>query len=121
MPASDASESAAAYQLGMLALQAGHDDDSVPWFARAVALAPEQDRGAVAASALMARARLLAVQGRLEDAAPLLQEAARHQPDVGQVHANLGLVLGAIGRVREAAASYRQALAIDGAAETHHA
>ncbi len=119
--AGEASESEAAYQLGMLALQAGHHDDSVPWFARAVALAPEQDRGSVAASALMARARLLAVQGRLEDAAPLLDEAARHQPGVAQVHANLGLILGAIGRTREAASSYRRALAIDGAAETHHA
>lgn len=119
--AGESDESQAAYQLGVLALQAGHHEDAVPWFVRAVALAPEPDRNAVSASALMARARLLAVQGRLEDAAPLLQEAARLQPAVAQVHANLGLVLGALGRVREAAESYRQALAIDSAAETHHA
>jgi predicted O-linked N-acetylglucosamine transferase (SPINDLY family) len=105
----------------MLALEAGHHDDAVPCFARAVALAREHDRAAVSAGALMARARYLAVEGRLEEAALLLQDAARIQPGIVQIHANLGLVLGALGRIHDAAASYRQALAIDGAAEMHHA
>jgi predicted O-linked N-acetylglucosamine transferase (SPINDLY family) len=68
----------------------------------------------------MARARPLAIEGRLDEAARLLVLATELEPELAAAHANLGLVRASLGRTSEAAASYRRALEIDpGAAELH--
>jgi predicted O-linked N-acetylglucosamine transferase (SPINDLY family) len=76
----------------------------------------------LSAAALMALARPLAGEGRLEDAARLLVLATDLQPGLAAAHHDLGLLYASLGRVREAAASYRRALEIEpGAANARHA
>ncbi len=75
----------------------------------------------LSAAALLALARPVAVKGRLQEAATMLERAAALNPRLTVAHANLGMLHAALGRVSEACASYRRALAIEpDLAETHH-
>jgi protein O-GlcNAc transferase len=75
----------------------------------------------LSAAALLALARPVAVKGRLQEAATMLERAAALNPRLTVAHANLGMLKAALGRVSEACASYRRALAIEpDLAETHH-
>jgi tetratricopeptide (TPR) repeat protein len=60
---------------------------------------------------LATRARLAAQLGRHQDAAPLYAELLQRRPDEGEVARNLAYSLGAIGRLQEAIAAFRTALA----------
>jgi protein O-GlcNAc transferase len=75
----------------------------------------------LSAPALLALARPLAVDGRLQEAATMLERAVQLNPRLTEAHCNLGLVQASLGRVREARANYRQALEIEpDRADTHH-
>lgn len=80
-----------------------------------------EPEGALSAATLMALARPVAVQGRLQDAAAMLERAVHLNPQLTVAHCNLGLVNATLGRVREACVNYRHALEIEpDSAKTHH-
>lgn len=61
------------------------------------------------------------MRGLMGQAAGMLERAVQLNPRLTVAHANLGVLQAALGRVRDACASYRRALAIEpGLAETHH-
>jgi Flp pilus assembly protein TadD len=53
---------------------------------------------------------ILAMEGKLDEAAASCQQALRLNPDFAEVHNNLGAVLQGQGKLEEAVDSYRQAL-----------
>jgi len=76
---------------------------------------------ALSAATLLALARPVAVGGRLQDAATMLERAVHLNPRLTVAHCNLGVVNATLGRVHEACANYRAALEIEpGLADTHH-
>jgi predicted O-linked N-acetylglucosamine transferase (SPINDLY family) len=76
---------------------------------------------ALSAATLLALARPVAVSGRLQDAATMLERAVHLNPRLTVAHCNLGVVNATLGRVHEACANYRAALEIEpGLADTHH-
>jgi len=74
------------------------------------------------AEELVALARPLAMQGRLAEAAGLLEQAVQLDPRLTPALCNLGLLHAALGRVDEACGSYRRALEVEPErADIHHA
>jgi predicted O-linked N-acetylglucosamine transferase (SPINDLY family) len=79
----------------------------------------DQDR--LSAKTLMALARPLALKGRFQEAAGLLERVVELQPRMVAAHCNLGVVYGVLGQGQKAAASYRRALEIEpDMADAHH-
>jgi protein O-GlcNAc transferase len=137
------------YNLGRVLLGCGAIDGALVCLERAAELQPDQPdvlalrsaaRAAVArrgtrpsdapapavedvlsATTLLALARPVAAEGRLQDAAILLRRGAELHPRLTAAHYNLGVVYAALGQVHEAVASYRAALEIEpGLPDTHH-
>ncbi len=140
---------AAVYNLGRVLQECGAVDGALACFQRTAELQPDlpdvegrlaatrvavgqrgprgNDRPIIdaedvlSATTLLALARPIAVKGRLQDAAALLQRAVELHPHLTVAHCNLGLVRAALGQVGQATASYRRALEIEPAlANTHH-
>ena len=75
----------------------------------------------LSAHTLLALARPMAMEGRMEDAVTLLERAVRLCPRLTFAHCNLGVLKAALGKSREACASYRRALEIEpDLPDTHH-
>ncbi len=75
----------------------------------------------LSAHTLLALARPMAIEGRIEDAMALLERAVRLHPRLTFAHCNLGVLRAAVGRSRDACASYRRALEIEpDLPDTHH-
>jgi len=96
-----------AYRLGRAYEQQGDLARADAAYARALALDPDQF------DARNARAVLLAKQGRLGEAADLLQQLSRDFPTRAQPLGNLGYLLHLQGNDAQAAATLRAALALD--------
>ena len=104
--AADPAHFSARHMLGVLAAQAGREDEALELIAGALAHKPD-DPGA-----LVNYGNVLCLKGRFEEAAASYDRALAGRPDA-DVFKSRGHALQGAGRLTEALASYRQALALN--------
>ncbi len=93
-------------RMSLLAEQFGRPDLALDWIGKAAALEPDN------LHYLFAEAVTLQEAGRLADAEARYRRMIAINPDLADVHSNLGVVLRGQGRKAEALAAYQRAVAL---------
>ena len=101
--------------LGIIAHNAGHDDDAAMLIGRALAINEHSAEGHFNLAQVLRR------RGRLDEAAAHLRRATELKPDHAVAHSGLGHVLVQQGRPAEAEERFRQSLRLDSrSADAHY-